>query len=394
MPMRCPKCGAGIEKANARFCEKCGAVLSKKEKEPENELKTYVLRCKSCGGTLNLTEDEDVLICPYCGSKEIIEESDAVKIEKMRTEAELKRQKMYAERMKENKRADEAKGFRKSRSYKFAVLLLVLSLFGCLLAFSNRGYASGIVSIIQIALLILAFLSGYKVLKTKIPNLHVFLILAAAVLIFVYLGVITAEESRPPRQKDVPSWDSLELSSVIPEPEGELAYVYSNSSERLSCDIDPCTAIQFKAYIDACKEAGFTVDAYAPYDGSFTAYNEEGYRLDLYHYSSDYLSLYLDAPIEMSEFIWPNHGLSKLLSAPQSGYGKIASDSTDYFNAYIGETTKSDYVNYVTAVMEAGFDVDYYRNDTSFSAKNADGVRVSVDYQGNKTMYIRLSDYS
>jgi len=39
---------------------------------------TYSLKCKSCQGVLELTEKKNVLYCPYCGSKELIEVSDSV----------------------------------------------------------------------------------------------------------------------------------------------------------------------------------------------------------------------------------------------------------------------------------------------------------------------------
>lgn len=48
---------------------------------------TISLRCKHCEGILDIEEGRDVLFCPYCGSKELIPESDTVKIERIRTGA-------------------------------------------------------------------------------------------------------------------------------------------------------------------------------------------------------------------------------------------------------------------------------------------------------------------
>ena len=42
------------------------------------------LQCKSCGGNLTIDTQREVLICPFCGSEELIKDSDAVAVEKIR----------------------------------------------------------------------------------------------------------------------------------------------------------------------------------------------------------------------------------------------------------------------------------------------------------------------
>lgn len=42
------------------------------------------LRCKSCDGVLNIDEDREILCCPFCGSKELMEESDEVRKERIK----------------------------------------------------------------------------------------------------------------------------------------------------------------------------------------------------------------------------------------------------------------------------------------------------------------------
>ena len=49
---------------------------------------TISMRCKDCGGILEVDETQNVMFCPYCGSKELILESDEVKKERIRTNAE------------------------------------------------------------------------------------------------------------------------------------------------------------------------------------------------------------------------------------------------------------------------------------------------------------------
>lgn len=49
--------------------------------------KTVSIRCENCGGTMMVDDNNSsVLMCPYCGSKELIRESDEFKIEKIKNE--------------------------------------------------------------------------------------------------------------------------------------------------------------------------------------------------------------------------------------------------------------------------------------------------------------------
>lgn len=53
---------------------------------------TIKLRCQDCGATLEVSEDKDVLFCPYCGHAEMIEESDEIKKERINSSTILKKQ--------------------------------------------------------------------------------------------------------------------------------------------------------------------------------------------------------------------------------------------------------------------------------------------------------------
>lgn len=50
-------------------------------------METSILKCKQCGGPMDYREGSKVLNCPHCGFSEIITESDAVIIERIRAEA-------------------------------------------------------------------------------------------------------------------------------------------------------------------------------------------------------------------------------------------------------------------------------------------------------------------
>lgn len=48
------------------------------------------MRCKDCNGLLDVNEDQTIMFCPYCGSKSLILENDAVQIERIKSEAQTK----------------------------------------------------------------------------------------------------------------------------------------------------------------------------------------------------------------------------------------------------------------------------------------------------------------
>ena len=82
-------------------------------------MNTVSLHCKACGGELTVDEGREVLLCPYCGSKELIAESDEVRIERLRLEHDMqvRREEQIAEEKKQ-KRAD--------RDDKTAIITLVI----------------------------------------------------------------------------------------------------------------------------------------------------------------------------------------------------------------------------------------------------------------------------
>ena len=52
---------------------------------------TIHLQCKSCGGTLDIDRNQSLIFCPFCGSRELLIDSDAVAVEKIRQQTEFKK---------------------------------------------------------------------------------------------------------------------------------------------------------------------------------------------------------------------------------------------------------------------------------------------------------------
>lgn len=95
---------------------------------------------------------------------------------------------------------------------------------------------------------------------------------------------------------------------------------------------------------------------------------------------------------EYAEFDWPTSEIAKLLPVPKSNIGRIEWEASDGFVIYVSETSKEDWKTYVEDCKGKGFTVDYYASDNTFYADNSDGYHLSVDYEGDDVMWIRIDE--
>ena len=75
-------------------------------------------------------------------------------------------------------------------------------------------------------------------------------------------------------------WQELELGEHLPsfpQSEGEVILDFDDS---LTLEFYNVESAQYQDYLNACKEFGYTVDA-QDMDGSYTAYNQDGFYLSL-----------------------------------------------------------------------------------------------------------------
>ena len=80
--MKCEKCGTELF-SSAKFCHVCGHPVPQKEKP----VLTKRLECQHCGGIMDVDETRNVKVCPYCGSKELVKESDQVTMQRIKSHA-------------------------------------------------------------------------------------------------------------------------------------------------------------------------------------------------------------------------------------------------------------------------------------------------------------------
>ncbi len=92
------------------------------------------------------------------------------------------------------------------------------------------------------------------------------------------------------------------------------------------------------------------------------------------------------------QITWPTSDIAQLLPVPKSSVGKIEWEHSYGFVAYIAETSRTDYDEYVKLCEDAGFTFDYSKGDDYFWADNAEGYHISLKYEGNGVMFIRIDE--
>lgn len=93
-----------------------------------------------------------------------------------------------------------------------------------------------------------------------------------------------------------------------------------------------------------------------------------------------------------SEFSWPDSEIAELLPVPKSTIGRIEWEATYGFVIYVAETPKSEYNTYVDSCKENGFNIDYRAGDDYYYADNEEGYSLSLKYQGDDIMFIRIDE--
>ena len=84
------------------------------------------------------------------------------------------------------------------------------------------------------------------------------------------------------------------------------------------------------------------------------------------------------AKAKCDAYSWPTTDLASQLPKPESSKGKIEKDSSSAFYIKVCGTDATAYDNYVKALQEKGFTVDYFKSSSAFNAKNAAGYSVNI----------------
>ena len=360
-------------------------------------MKLIKMKCEGCGASLNINKDLEKITCNYCGT-EILIDDDATKVKRVE-EAKLKARKdnheqslkerndILEQEVKEKKIKDELNEVENFKKGKFSKVLLVFFAIAILFFFACDVFFAKLLTFVQAVAFIGAWLMGMKIVKEPFKGLKIILAILGFVLILPIIN--TGGGSTSDSEKII--WNNIHMHEVLPEPKGNKGIIFVNSDENLSIYIHEQSLEDYNVYVEECKKKGFTIDSESN-SSSFDAYNKEGYKLSISYYEyAEKFNIDLDSPLEVKEDAWSESTLSKKIPKPKSIKGKIESDSSNYYIFYAADMTLEDFEEYVDELKDNGFIEDYYKTDTSYSAKNNDDYKVSVSYEGFNIIRISIS---
>lgn len=347
------------------------------------------MKCSKCGAELT----EDTKFCSYCGEKieaeatapveNVVNEPIVEETVNQTTSTTSPEKKSIADKIK-----DKGVAFWKKLSLYGKITTVALTVFTlmCLVAFLAGKVFAGIIAIISIALTVVALLMKKAIIKVPKSWIHIVALSLAVVLVIPYVGVFQIDYG----DAESFNWSDMVLGDVVPEPHVSFGEVMSNSENYMSVYIYKTTQDKFDKYVEACKDDGYTVDADES-EIAYYAFNAEGYKLSLYFYENDEkMSISVDAPEQYGTLEWSDSGLGKLIPAPKSTVGKIEKDDENGFKAYVAETSIDDFKAYVKECADKGFTVDANDSEEYYSAKNSEGYKLSVEYQGNNVICVAI----
>lgn len=286
-------------------------------------------------------------------------------------------------------REESSNAFKKS---KFKIVLIIFAIISAVfitVAFNDGKTVAGIIGVVMLAAFLVSFLMGLNIIKEKVRRMHLIPAIIGFVLIIPYCALYS---SKAVTHGQSTKWDDIILNEYAPAPNMNSARVMTNSREEFYIYDIKCSQSEFYDYVNDCKEFGYDYEVMEEDEYSYVAYNEDGYKINVSYITT--LTVELNIPMSMDAIQWPNSDIAKLIPQPDSLKGKVEWERDYGFVIYIADITKAEYKDYVNAVYNSGFSIDYSKGDTYFWADNADGYHVQIRYEGYNTMWIRLDEPS
>lgn len=251
------------------------------------------LMCGNCGGKLEIDPEKPTVVCSYCGScfsvSDLLNESERLKIERIRRDVELGRQNLELERLRQaeairNDNIRQTESAKLGTIGKIAIVLAVIAMLMSVSAFTQGEPLIGSIAAVQFILFTVTFLIAKQVIPVKLKKLHTFLFAAALILEIPFsLLVSSSEVFNPPNSNGMIAWDEIVLSDRIPELESKNGYVTKNTKKELMMNVYNVPLKRYYSIVEDCKAMGFTVDGKED-DKSYQASAQDGYKIRI-HYS-------------------------------------------------------------------------------------------------------------
>ncbi len=383
--MRCAYCGSENNQ-NAMFCFRCGKPLTMNNMVPR-----ILLRCRVCNHMMEVENNGQPVVCPCCGSRDLIQEFPTAQAPQMGNPAyqnvNLNRMQNENAWWEKQEIKNRQVAYQKGAFSKVTIVFVFICLLSCILCFVGGRILSGLIAAAQTGLFSCSWLMGMQIIKEKKLSLHKVFAIASFLLIIPFFVLAGRKIDTRPKME----WPQSGMVDLIPDPKAKRGDIKYNNEEHFSAEVYNYSEEDYRLYIEKCKENGFTIDSDET-QTKYDAFNEEGYQLNLfYRSSSKEMVINLYAPMQMKQIRWPSSGMGAMLPIPASLMGKVNVDSMKEFAVYIGDTSEDDFNDYIDACIEQGFNEDYSRYEFQYSADDEEGYHLDIILQGFSIMYVSIT---
>ena len=321
-------------------------------------------KCPSCGSELNIDDkNKEFAFCQFCGTKIMLDDHrstyrviDEAKIHETETKQMIRMREMNLQKeLWEKERVErEIDKFKTSKLFKILLVAILVSIIVAFISFSKSEILIGVIAVIQTLLFGMSWLIKLRVIKEKKDNLHILFIIIGIILFLPQIK-LSGFSFDNLDEKDNLDWSVVFLGDEIPEPKSKKINVSVNTEEEFDASIKKVSKNDYYEYVSECKNMGFDNEM-KEYSNSFEAYNDNGYYLTIYSYStSNEIHLILEAPTEMTNLNWDNHDIAKVLPKPDSQRGAFDKENEKRTDVIVGNTSVDEFKNYKELCINSGY---------------------------------------
>lgn len=360
------------------------------------------MNCKNCNAVMKADMERKLFVCPYCESTEPFDSVSKKELEGMLHDAirdvrkeSIKEARKQFEQQKSINRTPAQKAFDTLICVLQVIVCVILSIFS--VAIFTEYVGLGVISLLQLILMIVGMVMKSKYNKTheeKYKKIKTGCFIGAAVLVIVWFICLMNDGESVRVGGEKKTWPTQGLGATLPEPNAKLQYSPSSDSKYFSAGLKNFTKEDFDAYVEACKEAGYTVDAEEGEDEYVAYHSETDNCLTIRYYNwSDSGSVSVDKAIVLNE-TWPEKNTyAKLIPTPEAENCYVKTIADNQFEVYVGDVTSNQFKDYVSVCQEAGFSGSLM-GDSNYFYGNKDKLALRVEFIRGRIMYIEVYESS
>lgn len=275
--------------------------------------------------------------------------------------------------------------FKKSGSTYYVLAAALLSLLFIIIAYGCNSAVAAVTSHFMFFLFVFDFLIETNVIKSQKPNTRIIATVVATALIIPYfIGIgTTVEKTEASENKPTASSHATSIKTLA-----EMG-ILSEALESTVETVNNATVKDFENYVEECENYGFTLEEEREY-ASYSAFNEDGWKIIITD-SYNLIRIELKEPILVSTLDWTLYDIDKYLPLPESTVGKVINTDEKSLEMYIGETSETEFENYVKKCKEKGYEITKSSSEDEFELKNNSGAIAELKYEGFRIMYLKLT---